>query len=274
MLCAPYLWHIVVEGHVYAAAESRNLSEGRRLLTLLRDTLTVGFSDRISHVVGTQSAAALPISVALGIISVAGLVGSCRGWRTRPLARTRALLVLWFVLPFLALTVLQIRPFDHYFIVLYPLPFLGLALAIEALSRRHRGWGWLALGGCLAAFAVFDGQLFRTIVRDGGAPGDYGVAYKYKADAAAYFVAQNPTRRFELAREMDEYRVLEWNIRGADAKPLLPPTKRYVASTDFNRRARSRGFRKEQFGPLDVVVVPLRMGVAREARGNPASWAP
>jgi hypothetical protein len=256
-LYVPYLWHIAMEGHVYAAADGPNMSVARRLLTSLRDTLTVGFDDRMSHVLGTQSAAALPLSLAFGSISVAGLVGSCRRWRTRPLARTRALLVVWFILPVVALTLLPIRPFDHYFIVLYPLPFLGLALALEALSRRYRAWGWVALAGCLAMFAVFDGQLFRTVLRNGGTPGDYGVAYKYKADAVAYFVAQNPNRRFELGRKMDEYRFLEWNIRGAVAKPLRPPTRRYVVSTDFNRQERS-ALEKKQFGPLEVIVVPLR----------------
>jgi 4-amino-4-deoxy-L-arabinose transferase-like glycosyltransferase len=258
VLYAPYLWYVVVEGHVYAAAHGRDLSTTRRLLTSLRDTLTVGFDDRISHVLGSQSAAAFPLSVAFGTISVAGLVGSCRGWRKRPLAGARALLVVWFILPLVALTVLPIRPFDHYFIVLYPLPFLGLALALETLSRRYRGWGWLALAGCLATFAVFDGQLFRTVVADGGAPGDYGVAYKYKADAVASFVRQNPARRFELGTNADEYRFLEWNIRGAVAKRLRPPARRYVLSTDFNRQARSLGFQKGHFGPLEVRVVPLR----------------
>jgi 4-amino-4-deoxy-L-arabinose transferase-like glycosyltransferase len=259
LLYAPFLWHVLVEGHVYGAG-GPHLSAARRLWISLRDTLTVGYSDRLSHVLGSQSAAALPVSVAFGIISAAGLVAAWRVAGTRALAQTRALLLAWFILPLVLLTLFPVKPYDHYFIVLYPLPFLGLAVALEAVTLRYRLFGRLAVAGCLLALALFDAQFFRTVHAQGGAPGDYHVAYKYKLDAVAFFVRQNPTRHFELRKDWDTdtLRFLEWNLRGANAKPLLPAIRRYVVTTDFHRKLRSPAPGQKQFGPIHVTMVPLQ----------------
>ena len=259
VLYAPYLWYIVVEGPVYAASNGVELSAGRRFLTSLRETLTVGSDDGISKLVGAQSAAALPLSMAFGIFSAIGLGATCRGWRESRLAQARTLLAIWFILPLVALSVLPIEPYSHYFIVLYPLPFFGMAVVIHAIFRRSRSIGLLALTGCLAAFALFDAQLFRTVRAHGGAPGEYGIAYKYKADAVKSFVRQNSDRRFELrgTEDDEEYRFLEWNTRGAKAKPLLPPITRYVLSAALTHPHRL-GPHQQQFGPLHVAIVRLR----------------
>ena len=259
ILYAPYLWYIVAEGHVYAGGQGPELSAAHRFSTSLRDTLTVGSNDGISHLIGAQSAAAFPLSLAFGIFSAAGLGATCRGWRTGRLAQARTLLAMWFILPLVALSVLPITPYGHYFIVLYPLPFFGMAVVVHAIFRRWRSIGWLALTGSLATFALFDAQLFRTVRADGGAPGEYGIAYKYKADAVKSFVRQNSDRRFELRGTLDdeEFRFLEWNTRGAIAKPLRPPVTRYVLSRASSHPHRL-GPDQQQFGPLHVTIVPLR----------------
>jgi 4-amino-4-deoxy-L-arabinose transferase-like glycosyltransferase len=259
VLYAPYIWHVIVLG--YETAPGTHPSMPRRFLESTQDTLVVGFEDGLGHVFGSQSVFAFPLSIAFGTISFAALLWSSREWRTQSAARARLLLALWFILPLVALTILPITPFEHYFVVLYPLPFLGLALALEALGRRHRQLGWLALAGCLAAFVFSDARLFRTVVAKGGAPGEYGIAYKYKKRAVVSFARDNPTRRFELENDPGEYHFLEWNLRDADAKPLLPSVTRYVLSTSFRRKRQNLGRNKKQFGPLQVTIVPLRQGV-------------
>jgi 4-amino-4-deoxy-L-arabinose transferase-like glycosyltransferase len=260
VLYAPYIWHAIVVGHLYEAVPGKHPGIPRRFLDSAQDTLAVGFEDRLWRVLGTQSVFAFPLSMAFGTVAFGALLWSCREWRTRSAARARLLLPLWFILPLVSLTVLPITPFEHYFVVLYPLPFIGLAVALEALSRRQRRLGWVALAGCLAVSLAFDAQLFRTVVADGGAPGEYGIAYKYKTRAVASFVHDNPTRRIELGHDPGEYRFLEWNLRGAVAKPLLPPGTRYVLSKDFQPKRRNLRSDQRQFGPLRVTIVPLRRG--------------
>jgi 4-amino-4-deoxy-L-arabinose transferase-like glycosyltransferase len=259
VLYAPYIWYIVVEGYVYEAGHGPGLSAAGRFAESLRDTLTVGSDDRIPHLLGTHSATAFPVSLAFGIVSAAGLAASCRGWRFGRLAQARALLALWFILPLVALTLLPIKPQGHYFTILYPLPFFGMAVVLQAICQRWASIGSFALAGSLAMFALWDAKLFRTVDRDGGAPGEYGIAYKYKAEAVKSFVRHNSDRRFELRGVPDaaEYRFLEWNARGAVARPLLPPVTRYVVSAAFNTRPHRLARDQEQFGPLQVTAVPL-----------------
>jgi hypothetical protein len=81
VLYAPYIWYLFVEGFVYEPGNGPGLGAVGRFATSLRDTLTVGADDRISHLLGTHSATAFPVSLVFGIVSAVGLAASCRGWR-------------------------------------------------------------------------------------------------------------------------------------------------------------------------------------------------
>jgi 4-amino-4-deoxy-L-arabinose transferase-like glycosyltransferase len=260
VLYAPYMWYLAVEGYAYEPGGGTTLNALGRFATSLRDTFTVGSDDGISHLLGTHSATAFPVSLVFGIVSAAGLAASCRGWRASRVGQARALLAVWFILPLVALTVLPIKPQRHYFTILYPLPFFGMAVVLQAIWQRWVLVGASALAASLAMLAAWDAKLFRTVDRDGGTPGEYGIAYKYKAEAVKSFVRNNHDRRFELRGVPDaaEYRFLEWNARGATAKPLLPPAVRYVVSTAFDTRSHRLEPEQEQFGPLKVTAVPLR----------------
>jgi 4-amino-4-deoxy-L-arabinose transferase-like glycosyltransferase len=259
VLYAPYLWHIAVVGHFRQNTHSVVPSLFSRFHSSVAETFAIGGGgDLTSTLLGPQPAFAHPLSFALGTTAFVGLLASCRGWRTRAVVRARLLLPLWFVLPLAALTLAPVtRPYLYYFIVLYPLPFLGMAVALEGLVRRRRVLAWMAFAGCIAAFAFMDVRMYRGVAANGGAPEDYGVAYRYKADAVASFVAENPTRRFEIRSERPEYRLLTWLDLGRPDPPPLPPAFRYVIAEQFDRHE-TRPPRTERFGPLEVTVIPLR----------------
>jgi 4-amino-4-deoxy-L-arabinose transferase-like glycosyltransferase len=266
-LYVPYLWHLIAVNDDLGQAARDHVAPSAfgRYRTSVRYTLAVAGGDKLSLLLGSQSALAFPLSFVFGTTAFVGLVWSARRWRTRVLDRLRVLLVAWFLLPVAALTAVRVTPYPHYFIVLYPLPFLGAAFALEKLTQRSITAGIVALTACLVAFTLLDAGLFRTITRNGGARGDYGVAYRYKADAVDLFVRENPGRRFELRTDtasnvQPEYRFLVWNLRRRRKQPSRPPVLRYqiIDTLHGSVPPRWRSFRHERFGPLDIVVVPLR----------------
>jgi hypothetical protein len=274
LLYLPYVWHLVAVGHVREAGATVTPEAARRFTSSVRDTFAVGAGDRMYTLVGFQSIIALPFALVFGTASFAGLLGACRGWRARPTGRARLLLPLWFVLPIAMLTALPLTPYLHYFIVLYPLPFLGAALALEALIRHRRALGWISATACLCAFAFLDWRSFRGVLVHGGSP-DYGVGYRNKDAAATWFVHANQTRHFELALDppeengLREYRLLVWIHRGLRTNALRPPAVLYVLSESFGRRASplkhlsSHASHIKHFGPLTVTIVPLKRAAAK-----------
>ncbi len=173
------------------------------------------------------------------------------------------MLAVWYLLPLVALTALRMLFEIHYLIVLFPLPSIGLALVAERLVRYRAAAGWVALGFCLCSFAYFDGRFLQTIEDNGGAPGDYGVGYRYKADAAAMFVRQNPGRSVEIHdfdphRSIREFQFLVWNARPA-AAPRKPPAVGYVVINTFQEHpgvsTSIHGSSTERFGPLEIVSI-------------------
>jgi hypothetical protein len=180
------------------------------------------------------------------------------------------LAAVWYLLPLLALTVLPFIVYIHYFIILFPLPFLGIAYVLEWLTKHWRIVGRLALAACLCSFAILDVQIYRTIVHDGGAPGDYGVAYKYKREVAALIERENPDRQFEFGTDVqldpgnfDEYGFLVWDLdlNNAQSKPAATG---YAISDTMGEPPNAAGGpipgsdQVRHFGPLEVISVPLK----------------
>jgi hypothetical protein len=237
LLYAPFLWHLAVVGREATPGAPPHLGSPtapalpHRFLTSARDTLALSGGDRLSGLVGSQPFYALPLSVLVGGCGLAGLVLAWRRAQTAADANLRLLLVLWFVLPLAALTLLRIAPFPHYFIVLYPLPFLGFAVLLEE-AARHRA-ALAAFAAVLALFAALDGWLFATVRDHGGAPADYGVAYRYKNDAVHALVRANPGKRIRLTAP-PEYVVLVWNQQGANDVPRQPSAAAYVVAETFD----------------------------------------
>ena len=154
----------------------------------------------------------------------------------------------------------------HYTIVLLPLPFIGLAYLVERLVQRKALVGAVAIAATAFPFAFRDVHFFRTVIHDGGAPGDYGVAYRYTEDAVSSLLRRSAGRPFEIGVDTDfksvprlrPYRFLIWNADPDGARAIGPARTGYLIIDTFTSVAPRLGAgQRTVFGPLEVVTVPL-----------------
>ena len=272
-LYAPFLvYHAREAYHDSVAASSSSAPDAiHRFQTSVHFMLSISGGDYLSFLLGSQSGLARPVSLVLGPAAFVGLLAACRHWRSSPTGSLRLLVVAWSCCRCAALTVLPFYVYIHYFIILFPLPFLGMAYVLEWLTQHLRPLGWLALGASLCSFAVLDGQIYRTVVHDGGAPGDYGVAYKYKAAAASLIESENHGRQFKLGTDvaldpgnLDEFDLLVWTSSVGDARSK-PAVNGYAiidtmggAPPQLPAAPNGAPYPTRQFGPLELVSVPLK----------------
>jgi 4-amino-4-deoxy-L-arabinose transferase-like glycosyltransferase len=235
-----------------------------RFETALRLMVDIVGGGNLRFLIGSGSPLGGPLSVLLGVAATIGLVAAARR-RAEPERRLGQLLLLWFALPLVLLTLLPVHSYIHYFVVLLPLPYLGVAHLVERVVRVELGRA-LVVAAILCCFAAIDVHLFRTVLHDGGAPGDYGVAYKYKADAVEFALHRTPTGRVRLGLDprfaqggpLRTYRLLLWNdeldhppaARGATSRYLV--LSRFAVPPQLVRRYARPG-RTAVFGPLSVV---------------------
>jgi hypothetical protein len=270
LLYAPYLAYHT--GDILHAARHHTTHVGPSLLARLqasgRNVLGLVGGGNMGYLIGKSSAFAAALSALLGVIAPAGLILTARrGPPPRPLA---IVLLVWYALPLAVLTALPIHPFMHYFIILLPLPYLGVATAFErTLGPRSSGTSF-AVALALCSFAVLDARFLRTVIHDGGAPGDYGIAYRFKQEAVAFIlrrsagqpIALGTTLDFRATRELRPYRFLVWNADVNRQSPDGSPV-RYLLLSRFTgeppllaHALREATFRHARFGPLTIVAVP------------------
>ena len=240
-----------------------------------RFTFAIVGGDKMSVLLGSQSAIAAPLSFVLGPAALVGLVEASRGSHERPLRQVRVLLGAWFLLPLVALSILPVHDYIHYFIITLPLPFFGIAFLIERLATRRRLLRGLLLAACLACFLTLDVRLFRTILRDRGAPGDYGIAYRYKSEAVHAMLANERGRSFVIGTDRDfrpvrrlrDLRFLIWASDLAGRSRHEPAQRGYVIVRTSDRLPpllakdpRRSSYRRTVIGPLELITVPLLAG--------------
>ncbi|HVW20522.1 MAG TPA: glycosyltransferase family 39 protein [Opitutaceae bacterium] len=279
LLYAPYLCYLArSHGSDFANLGTRRAAwdaivpAAKRLALALRYPFSVSGADGIDSLVGAQPAWAWPLALAAGLGGLGGLAWLCRRDRGTGRFHARVALLLWFALPTAALIATGVAPFIHYFIILYPLPFLGLAAALEPLGRRWPAASRAVLGLCLAAYAWLDLGVYRAVSGQGGAPADYGVAYRHKAAAADYILRENRGRPYLVWYGFNpnsqlpfEYRLLLAWENPERGRPLAPetPTSAYAIFDHFHSRltaqgeAATRSLPQRAFGPLTVYAVPL-----------------
>jgi len=278
LLCAPYLLHLArTRGGDFAhlgawrAESARLVPAGQRLLLALRYPLAVSGADETAELVGSQAGLVFPFAIATGLAGFGGLIWLCIRDRASPAFSARLMLAAWFVLPTLGLALTGAVPFIHYFVVLYPLVFLGLAAALEWLRQRWPAAAWALLAACLSGYAWLDGSLYRAIASRGGAPADYGVAYAHKAAAINFVLEDGPGGLPVLLDGAHpggivppEYRfLLDLKSRETRWAPTGEfPVRRYLLIDAFRFTltpaglAGTRYLRRRQFGPLTVYALP------------------
>ena len=204
-----------------------------------------------------------------GIGAVIGLMLAARR-ATQP--RLGSIFLVWYALPLVVLTIMPVRSYMHYFIILLPLPYFGLAYIVERLVQRKAIVGALAFAVLAGSFAFLDVRFFRTVIHDGGAPGDYGVAYRYTQDAVSLIVHRNAARAFEIGADIDfkpvrrlrTYRFLIWNAHPNRPVRSGRPRVGYVLVDTFAGTPpllaadpRAATFSRTKIGPLEIVTVPV-----------------
>jgi Dolichyl-phosphate-mannose-protein mannosyltransferase len=274
LLYAPFL--VEHAGSIYRASGHRVSSHApgivARFEAAARFTFAIVGGDKMSFLLGSQSKLAAPVSLVLGPAALAGLVIAYRACQQRPLREVRMLLAVWSVLPLIALSILPVHDHIHYFIIIFPLPFLGIAYLVERLAARRQLLAGLAFSACLICFLTLDAGIFRTIVHDGGAPGDYGVAYRYKSSAVVAMLSENrgrpflvgTDRGFRPVRRLRDIRFLIWNSNPSARPSGQRAAYGYVIVSKSRRLPpllandpRVRTYRRTAYGPLELITVPL-----------------
>jgi len=219
-------------------------------------TAEITGADGLRTLVGSQPSFALPAALALGAAAFVGLLLGCRRIQDGRSRLLRALLVVWFMLPAALLTTVATAAYIHYFIVLLPLPFFGIALLAEHLAPRSQLVAAAAIVVVLVYFGGNDVWLWRTVERHDGAAGDYGVAYRYKRDAAKALTRLSHGRAIVVGGDAgSEYRFLLWNI-DVSAHPEPKPVERYEISDLLAPHETRPGHVVAREGPLLISAGP------------------
>jgi hypothetical protein len=221
-------------------------------------TAEITAADGLRTLVGSQPGFARPVALVLGAAAIAGLLLGCRRIQGRGDRLLRVLFVIWFMLPATLLTAVATTAYVHYFIVLLPLPFFGIALSAERLAQRNHVAAAAAIVLLLAYFVGNDLWLFRSVTRHGGAAGDYGIAYRYKLDAAKALARLGRGHKIVVGGDAgSEYRLLLWNL-DLSAPAARKPVRRYVM-TNLLAPHRTRPWRVvAREGPLVISARPSR----------------
>jgi hypothetical protein len=257
----------IASGHHSAPASPSILTRFERSLGFMLD-LTGGGGT--AFLLGRTFLLATFMSLVLGVAAILGLAALARG-RAEDARRLGLVFVVWYLLPLFALTVLPVPPYIHYFVVLLPLPFLGVAYLLELASRRTKTVRVVALVAIVASFALVDARALRIVTHGGGAPGDYGIAYKYKREAISFMLRHTPSGSVRVGFDIDSrrvralrtYRFLLWDATLGRRAPVGAAARQFVLVSRFTGAppllaalpAAAR-YPSSSFGPLTVVEVP------------------
>jgi hypothetical protein len=179
------------------------------------------------------AAVAGPAAVWLRRVTLGG--GAIAELRREP---ALTLVILWMLTHVAVLATTGVRAYPHYLIVVYPAPYVLMALALSraAASPRLEQTAWARraawAGAALLTCALFLSQsalnidLQDRLCRAGGAPGDYGTGYRFKRAAAEYIHEHSlgpaiaASHEAGFRRPLDvEYRFFFWYFEDVLQRP-------------------------------------------------------
>jgi hypothetical protein len=207
-------------------------------------------------------------------VSVAGTAAGKSAW----------VLVLWVAVPLVVFVAARLWTYLSYFVILFPVVFLVLGVAVQELLARVKWAGWVVpvLMAVLVGNVVFVEDLYRFLGRYGGAHGTYGTVLAHK-QAAAEWLAD----RMDVGAALRSQRIWQMDRPGklerarldvvwlASQRPATVAPARFAEATvvvfDRNRMNLSpreleewqaavcgRALDQAVFGPLQLVLLAPR----------------
>lgn len=156
----------------------------------------------------------LVFSILEHLLLIGGLVlVFIKGLRNR-LNPRYTILALWFLIPLIFLGVTRVFLLPHRLLLLYPLPFILVAIALERISHsKIRYLGYLVLVGIIISQITFIVGFYRFLDVNGGAAGNYGVTLKKKEEAIRYIIAEAKSSPFSVSYDFSHssWRKLEYD---------------------------------------------------------------
>ncbi|MGZ4314629.1 MAG: hypothetical protein ACXVRK_01780 [Gaiellaceae bacterium] len=224
-----------------------------RFLHAVHLMAAIGGADGLSTLISWQPPAAQAVSLLIAVGTFVGLTLAVRDGRGE-MRTVRGMALAWYLTPLLLLTVPRTNAYIHYFIVLFPLPFIGLGYLISRMRFRLRVAGLVFAAVLAVAFAATDVELAHRIAQNNGALGDYGSAYRVKRSAARDIASHANGRRVELSGDVagGAYNVLLWNEH-PNATPRPGPPARFAIVDRFASSP------QPQAGQLVARVGPIRV---------------
>ncbi|UCG32902.1 MAG: hypothetical protein JSU68_14710 [Phycisphaerales bacterium] len=311
VLAGPYLYYLATEGATdrqraveYLKGEGTPAAYKPSLNQIAATGLNIINDYGFDHVLGSPPEGPPPVygsqrpgSIVGRIVAVAAvltlLVRAAVDTRrrsgtpgARDIRRSRAVLLIWLATPLVMYRLAGIRVHTHYFIVIMPVLFLAIGIALEDLRRSAANLRWtlprnllqalpIALGLGIACSGVASNWRFHRIIEsNGGAPGGYEVALRYKQAAVLHIVAQagdhpvalvgdTVARTPQPGAEDYEYllRLARRRAGYADDSTTSPrrdfvivdPYRYNLSPAEFQMLAR---YAPRQFGPVLVCALP------------------
>jgi hypothetical protein len=227
-----------------------------------------GFSV-LDALLALQRIAFVAILIWLAVLSVRGL----KKWKVEDeAARSRWILLLWFIVPLAVFWVAGLWTYLTYFVVLYPMHFLAFGAGVELVARKVKPViAYVAVAILATGNVLFMLDYYRFVQQNGGAQGTFGTALGTKQQVARYLAEQGgerlragcetqlafataPTQeeRAALGRKIGQPQLVELNHEGQAELPQLEwpllvtqqptgqgawPTNMTVLLVDGNREA-------------------------------------
>ena len=279
---APFLIHQVRHDFedfrsVFHMAEGKHVARAGLARTIYHLANMTSYNWFREYVVGERSQAAYDAStvrcpvmpgVMAALLALGVAMAIVKTYRSPP----HRLLLLWLALPPVVWSI--VPDVAHYQIIALPAPFIAIGVLVESLRPRGKPRVGLPFMGFVAAGAVvllasvahvlFFHSFLNFIETNGGAQGDYGVAYRY-LDASARHLAGHARRRtfdgavftgrpVALARLAMRHGAGLWTRGDRSVIPdVFFVLQRADAETDARPKGYSRGVRYE-VGPFHFDV--------------------